>query len=175
MKKIPLFLLFAGLAAVLSGCSLFSGLGPNCDSGKEIRPGNLATGAPQADATMATLCTDKAQYEQGDTVHITFTVKNLLDEQIVLDGGQQLVMDICIWQDQCVASSQPAEAQLTRLVLEPGQSHTLSWNWPTPESDLQKALGQTNVVLVSATWVGIRGGVREVSIQLNYGPRKALP
>ncbi len=95
MKTIPLFLLFAGLAAILSGCSLFSDLGPNCTSDIDRRPGNVQTGEMGKDAAQATLCTDKAQYDQGDIVHITFTVKNLLEEQIVLDGGQRPVMDVC--------------------------------------------------------------------------------
>ena len=170
-KILAFFILSISLGFSLSACSIFSG--PNCDSGIEIRPGNLATSTPQANATEATLCTDKAQYDKGDIVHITLTVKNLLDEQIVLDGGQQPVMDICA--GGCFSSSQSAEAKLTRLVLEPGQSRTIQWDWPTSDVDLQSALGQTNMVVVNATWVGVTGGGGGIFVRFNYGPRKGMP
>jgi len=165
-KMITGLLLLASLALLLSGCSVFSFLsGPNCSSGTYRQPGNLVTGQKGRDAVTGTLCTDKSEYNTGDTVHITLTVKNLLDEQIVLDGGQQPVMDMCA--GGCFSSSQSAEANLTRLVLEPGQSHTIQWDWPTPDVDLQSALGQTNMVVVNATWVSVTGGgdIRPVQLR----------
>src|SRR3989304_2548044 len=110
-KMITLLLLLVSLTLLLNGCSLFSG--PNCDSGTERRPGDLVTGQKPADATIATLCTDRTDYNKGDTVHMTFTVKNALDEQIVLDGGQPPVLNICVGAAPCLSQCQPEIGQLT--------------------------------------------------------------
>ena len=175
-KMITVLLLLASLMLLLSGCSVLSFLsGPNCKSGKEVRPGNYITGQKQADATIATLCTDRTDYNQGDTVHITFTVKNALDEQIVLGDGQRPVMDMCVEQNQCLSHSQSEVAQLTRLVLEPGQSHTIQWDWPTPDVNLPEALGQINVVTLDAYRIRLDKGTGSVFVQFNYGPRKGMP
>lgn len=171
MKKTFLFLALMGITLLLGACS-----SQVCDTDKEIRGGNFITGQKQADATIATLCVDKAEYNTGDTVHMTFTVKNALDEQIVLDGGQRPVMDICPAQHQCLSQYQPDVAQLTRLVLEPGQSHVIQWDWPTsPQADPQDALLPTNDVRVRAYWIGLDTVVGEVSVLFLYGPRKGLP
>jgi hypothetical protein len=145
-KTIASMLMFLALIVMLSACS-----GPVCDSGTERKSGNLVTGEKGRDATIGTLCVDKAKYKTGDTVHMTFTVKNALDEQIVLDGGQRPVMDICPAQHQCLSQYQPEVAQLTHLVLEPGQSHTIQWDWPTTSQvNPQEAQGQTNDVMAQA-------------------------
>jgi len=172
-KMITLLLLLVSLTLLLNGCSLFSG--PNCDSGTERRPGDLVTGQKPADATIATLCTDRTDYNKGDTVHMTFTVKNALDEQIVLGDGQRPVMDMCVEQNQCLSHSQSEVAQLTRLVLEPGQSHTIQWDWPTPDVNLPEALGQINVVTLDAYRIRLDKGTGSVFVQFNYGPRKGMP
>lgn len=172
MKNIFLFLALLGVALLLGACSS----GPVCDSGTERKSGNLVTGEKGKDATIGTLCVDKAEYKTGDTVHMTFAVKNALDEQIVLDGGQRPVMDICPEHNQCLSQYQPDVAQLTRLVLEPGQSQTIEWNWPTtPQVNPQDALGQTNEVRVQAHWVGRDGGLRDIDVLFLYGPRKGMP
>lgn len=168
MKKTFLILALLGVALLLGACS-----SSNCKSGTERQPGNIDTGTMGRDAVTATLCTDKTDYNQGDTVHITFTVKNLLDEQIVLDGSQQPVMDICA--GGCFSQNQSAETRLTRLVLEPGESYTTKWDWPTSEVDLPTAVDPTNGVTVRASWIGMRSGTRELLVQFNYGPRKGLP
>jgi hypothetical protein len=167
-KTIASLLMFLALAVVLSACSA-----SNCKSGTERQPGNMDAGTMGRDADTATLCTDKTDYNTGDTVHVTFTVKNALDEQIVLDGGQQPVMDICA--GGCFSQGQTIGTKLTHLVLEPGESHILRWDWPAPEVDLSTAVDPTNGVTVRATWIGVRGGTRELLVQFNYGPRKGLP
>jgi len=173
-KMITGLLLLASLTLLLSACSLFSG--PNCDSGIEDRSGNLATGRKQAHAIIATLCTDRTDYNKGDTVHITFTVKNLLDEQIVLDGGQRPVMDICISAAPCLSHYQPEIAQLTRLALEPGQSHTIQWDWPTPGVDMDKSVDPSiNAAAVYGNHIRLDGGLGSVSVAFSYGPRRVVP
>ncbi len=174
MKKITLFLLFAGAAAVLNACSLFSG--PNCGSGITRQRGNIDTGTMGRDATIATLCVDRTEYNKGDTVYITFTVKNTLDEPIVLDNSQQPVMDICVPSMSCLSQYQPDVAQLTHLVLEPGQSHTLRWDWPPPGVDLSKSIiGQTNAGSVDGKWISLYGTVVTVNVHFFYGPRRVVP
>ena len=175
-KMITGLFLLGSLTLLLNGCSAFSFLsGPNCKSGTEIRSGNLATGRKQADAIIATLCTDRTDYNKGDIVHMTFTVKNALDEQIVLGDGQRVVMDMCVEKNQCLSQSQPAVAQLTRLILEPGQSYTIQWDWPTPNVNLQEALGQINLVTLNAYSVRLDKGPGYIFVQFNYGPRKGMP
>ncbi len=172
MKKVTLLLLFAGVAAVLNACSLFSS--PNCASGTERRPGNLATGEKGRDATTATLCTDKDQYSEGDTVHITFSVKNLLDEPIVMDGGQQPVMDICRWleEDHCLSQTQAADQRLVHLVLEPGQIHTLEWAWlPSAAEMAQIRSSRSHTVRVSATRLRTDGLFNTVDVWFVYGTK----
>lgn len=170
-KTIASMLLLLALIVVLSACS-----GPVCASDKEVRPGNFLTGQKQADATIATLCVDKAEYSTGDTVHMTFTVKNALDEQITLGDGQQPVMDICPAQHQCLSQYQPDVAQMTQLVLEPSQSKTIQWDWPTTQQiNPQEAQGQTNDVMAQAYWTRLDGGRGNVFVFFLYGPRKGPP
>jgi hypothetical protein len=170
-KTIASRLMFLALIVALSACST-----SNCKSGTEIRSGNLATGRKQADAITATICTDKTDYNQGDTVHITFTVKNLLDEQIVLDGGQQPVMDICVGAAPCLSHYQPAIAQFTRLVLEAGQSHTIQWDWPPPDVDMDKSiLPPINAGTVYGNNIGLDGNLGTVNVEFFYGPRRVWP
>jgi hypothetical protein len=170
-KTIASLLMLLALAVVLSACST-----SNCNSGKEGRPGNFITGRKPADVTLATLCTDKTGYNKGDIAHITFTVKNLLDEQIVLDGGQQPVMDICVSYAPCLSHYQPDIAQLTRLELGPGQSHIIQWDWPTSEVDMSKSVeSQTNGVAVYGKWIGLDKASGSVRVQFFYGPRRDWP
>ena len=170
-KTIASMLMFLALAAVLSACST-----SNCKSGTEIRSGNLATGRKQADAITTTLCTDKTDYNKGDIVHITLTVKNLLDEQIVLDGGQQPVMDICVGAAPCLSHYQPDIAQLTRLVLEAGQSHTIQWDWPPPGVDMDRSMPPpASAGTVYGNNFGLDGNLGTVSVSFFYGPRRDVP
>jgi hypothetical protein len=169
-KSIASLLMFLALTVMLSACS-----GPVCDSGHEEIPDNAITGRQGGVGTEATLCVDKAEYKTGDTVHMTFTVKNAYHEPLVLDGGQQPVMDICPAQHQCLSQYQPDVAQLTHLVLEPGQSHTIQWDWPTSDVDLQQAVHSTCDVTVNAYWVGARPPTGIVFVQFCYGPRRGLP
>jgi hypothetical protein len=170
-KTIAALLMLLALAVVLSACS-----GPNCDSQTERRPGDLVTGQKPADATIATLCTDGTDYNKGDIVHITFTVKNALDEPIVLDGGQQPVMDLCVFSAPCLSHYQSDIAQLTRLELTPGQSRTIQWDWPTSEVDMSKSVeASTSSSVVYGKSIGLDGGLGTVNVHFFYGPRQVMP
>ena len=169
MKKITLFVLLGCLTLLLSACS-------KCVSGQEIKSDNFITGEKGGVATIATFCTDKEQYNKGDTAHITLTVKNALNKQIILDGGQQPVMEICTWRTkQCLSQGQPPEAKLTRLILEPSQSYTLKWDWPTPEIDVKEAVDEVNEVSIDAYWLGTDGGTGELHLFFTYGEKRWRP
>ncbi len=175
MKTITRSLLLISLLAVLlNACSLLSS--PNCASGREQIPDNVITGRQGGVGTEATLCTDKEQYNEGDTVHITLTVKNAYHEPIVLDGGQQPVMDICrslSLEDYCLSQTQAADQRLVHLVLEPRQTQTLEWEWLPSKAEIgQIGLGaRTNVVRIFATWQGTDGTFGTVNVWFGYGEK----
>lgn len=171
MKKTVVFLLLIYLAISLSACASK----PQCATEYEVRPGNRITGELQTTPTIATLCTDKADYGESDMVHITFTVENGLDEQIVLSGGDRPVMDICIATDRCLSQTQAVEARLTRLEIAPGQSHTIYWDLPMSDVDLREVRSSTNVVAVVAKWLDSDGVISDIDISFSYGPRILLP
>jgi hypothetical protein len=103
-------------------------------------------------------------------------VKNLLDEQIMLDGSQQPIMDICVGAAPCLSHYQPEIAQLTRLVLEAGQSHSIQWDWPPPGVDMDKSMPPpTSAGTVYGNNIGLEGNLGTVSVSFFYGPRKGLP
>jgi len=170
-KTIASMLMFLALIVVLSACSA-----SNCTSVTVRRSGNLATGRKPADATTTTLCTDKTDYNKGDLVHITFTVKNLLDEQMVLDGGQQPVMDLCVSYAPCLSHYQAGIAQLTHLELAPGQSYTIQWDWPPPNVDMNKSVeSSTNAADVRGQWISFDKQLGTISVGFAYGPRRDVP
>jgi len=171
MKTPFLFLALLSLVFLLGACSA-----SNCTSVTVRRSGNLATGRKPADATTTTLCTDKTDYNKGDLVHITFTVKNLLDEQMVLDGGQQPVMDLCVSYAPCLSHYQAGIAQLTHLELAPGQSYTIQWDWPPPNVDMNKSVeSSTNAADVRGQWISFDKQLGTISVGFAYGPRRDVP
>lgn len=102
--------------------------------------------------------------------------ENWLDEQLMLDNGQQPVMDICVPSSACLSKYQPDVAQLTRLVLEPGRSHTIQWDWPTPDMDMSNSIiAQTGVGSVNGNHKRLDGGLGAVNVQFFYGPRAMVP
>lgn len=67
-------------------------------------------------------------------------------------------------------------SQLTRLVLEPGQSHTIQWNWPTPDVDMSNSIiAQTSAGSVDGNNKRLDGGLGTVNVQFFYGPRREGP
>lgn len=83
------------------------------------------------------ICTDKRKYDFGEPIHITFTVTNISDETLEWNGGDEPAMDIRItpehWSDE-----QELVPELTRMTLEPDESRTIKWVWPTPGTDLSE-------------------------------------
>jgi hypothetical protein len=142
---------------------------PNCTSGQEIRPGNLYTGRKEALATVGTLCSDKDRYQLGETAHFTMTVKNALDESIILGNGQSPVLDIETERDHNYRSNYPPLVP-TRIKLQPGQVYAVNWDWPPPDVDVNKAKDHLGWVYVYGDWVGLDGMKGSLRLRIGYGP-----
>ncbi len=82
------------------------------------------------------ICTDKSEYDFGEPIYITFTVTNISDEPLVWNGGDEPAVDIHVegeyWSDE-----QELIIELTQVTLQPGESHTIEWTWPTSQTDLE--------------------------------------
>ncbi len=121
------WLLVVTLAPVfLTACLLASEPRENCAESHD--PRNTRT---------LRICTDndfRDMYEFGESVYITFTVTNISDERLVLDGGDKPALDICILRE-CWSDRQELTPKLTRVTLEPGESRILTWTWPTTDID----------------------------------------
>jgi len=102
--------------------------------------GKCAGGLRSAGDLAMQICTDKTgDYQYGETIHVRWMITNVSEERVVFDGGDEAAMDIRIagerWSD-----GQELTPELTRLVLEPGESHMIEWDWPTPQTDLDALL-----------------------------------
>jgi hypothetical protein len=82
------------------------------------------------------MCTDKEKYDFGEPVSIIFTVTNVSDESLTLDGGDEPALDICI-RSECWSEGQEMTPELTRVTLESGGSRAITWVWPTADTDLE--------------------------------------
>jgi hypothetical protein len=111
---------------LLAGCNLRR----NCKSSGESRPDNSITGQKGGTVTIVTLCSDKGSYKSGERVHLTMSVKNALNESIVLGNGQSSVLDIEVGKDR-KHRSEYTPPVLTRLELKPGQIYVLTWDAPS--------------------------------------------
>jgi len=175
MRKTSLWLLLACLGLVLllaAGCipqPPSSNQSPNCNSGQEDRPDNSITGQKGGTATIGTICSDKERYQSGETVHFTMTVKNALDEPIVLDGGLSPVMDIETERDHNYRSNYPPPVP-TRIELQPGQIYTITWDWPLPDVDVDKAKDYQGWVYVYGSWIGLDRMKGSLQLRVGYGP-----
>jgi hypothetical protein len=170
-------LILATVPALISvGISIW---GPKCTSDREVLPGNFITGKQQSVGTEATLCIDRAGYSKGDVVRLTFTVVNKYYEPVELGGGQQPVMDLCahtFLKPYCLSQVQPEKAGPTHLVLQPGQSHTIAWEWkPSNKEEDEQIIRMMNNVTIVANWIGADGGPGTVFAQFNYGPQMMGP
>ena len=82
------------------------------------------------------ICTNKKKYDFGEPIYITFTVTNVSDEPLVLNGGEKAAIDIRV-QGEHWSDKQELTPETTRVTLEPGESRTIQWVWPTHDTDLE--------------------------------------
>ena len=76
------------------------------------------------------ICTDKAEYHYNETVYVRWTITNVSEEVLEFDGGSRPAMDICDSWGTCWSDSQRLTPEQMRIVLEPGEAHTIEWTWP---------------------------------------------
>ena len=75
------------------------------------------------------MCTDKKRYRFGETVHVSFTITNISDHPLEFGDGSGPAMDICDLWKMCWSSGRELTDEQKHFVLQPGESHTLGWNW----------------------------------------------
>ena len=97
------------------------------------------------------ICTDKRDYQFGETVQIQWQIRNISDTPIVLDGGDAAAMDIHIveWEhlpeekfptpagEERRSDTYPFE---TRIELAPGEVYLIEWQWPMEQTNFDAVL-----------------------------------
>ncbi len=76
------------------------------------------------------ICTDKVKYYYDETVYVHWTITNVSEEVLEFNGGSRPAMDICDSWGACWSDSQKLTPEQMRIVLEPGEAHTIEWTWP---------------------------------------------
>ena len=97
------------------------------------------------------LCTDKRKYQFGETVQIQWQIRNISNEVLTLDGGEDPAMDIYAANWLPVSEEGGADhyaeehwsdthAYETQIQLEPGETYLIEWQWPTAHTNLATVL-----------------------------------
>jgi len=97
------------------------------------------------------LCTDKREYQFGETVQVRWQIRNISDTPIVLDGRDAAAMDIYIveWdlpagEKYPIAAGEERRSDTndyeTRIELAPGEVHLVEWQWPTEQTNFDAVL-----------------------------------
>jgi len=97
------------------------------------------------------LCTDKRKYQFGETVQIQWQIRNISNKVLTLDGGEDSAMDI--YAANWLPASEEGEADRyveehwsdthayeTQIQLEPGETYSIEWQWPTAHTNLAAVL-----------------------------------
>lgn len=90
------------------------------------------------------MCIDKNEYQFGESIHVTFTIKNINDDvdqpdfgPLEFGNGTGPAMDICDpWQHACWSDERTLTEDDKHFVLELWESRTLTWTWPTTTAHL---------------------------------------
>ena len=154
---------------------LMLGTAAGCKPAEPEKPEEHCAGGVDASGEEeAVICTDKAEYQYGEIVHVRFTYTNLRDRPEELNGGSEAAMDICE-RDVCWSDGQELTPELTRLVLAPGESRTIEWTWPPSQAHLDEWLGKSWLRWLNVSLNGIlryAPGYRPsaVEIEVKYYP-----
>jgi hypothetical protein len=102
------------------------------------------------------ICTDKREYQFGETVQVRWQIRNISNEVLTLDGGEKPAMDIYI--TEWIPASAEGEAEHyaeehwsdthpyeTQIQLEPGGTYLIEWQWPTTHTNLAAVLTHRQV------------------------------
>ncbi|HQE93797.1 MAG TPA: hypothetical protein PLH19_13595 [Anaerolineae bacterium] len=113
--------------------------------------GNCAGEQRSAGDLELQICTDKLEYQFGETVQVRWQIRNISDSPIVLDGGDAAAMDIHIveWdlpagEKYPIASGEERQSDTndyeTRIELAPGAVYLIEWQWPTEQTNFDAVL-----------------------------------
>lgn len=106
---------------------------------------------------------NKKEYEKGDTVEVTFTIKNTSNETVILERDDKPVQDILLISspDIKLRWSEETDNKLLKLKLEPGGTSIIKWTL--------KDLDTNSYGLVGKWW---SANTREdkVIVNIEYGP-----
>ncbi len=83
------------------------------------------------------LCTDKATYQYGEPVQISFTLTNMANKAETLDGGDKPAIDIR-HQGYRYWSEENQSTAATKITLEAGSVYTIEWRWIPEQAFLTK-------------------------------------
>ncbi|MBA3532805.1 MAG: hypothetical protein H0T73_12845 [Ardenticatenales bacterium] len=132
MKHLPLPLLCLLLCVLLSAC----------DTGRGAVSDTYTDGLVEG-----TIWSEHRIYRQEELLHARFTLKNITEKEVVLERADGPVVDIFLsggaeggrWSEGAGASQ-----DLSRLVLQPGESYLIEWTAPP--------LQQGNNVIAGEWW-----------------------
>ncbi len=114
------------------------------------------------------ICTDKLEYQFGETVQVRWQIRNISDSPIVLDGGDAAAMDVHIVElallpgaespsisgEERWSDTHPYE---TRIELAPGEVRLIEWQWPTEQTNFDAVLKHLSVYDGNSTRIYIHG------------------
>ncbi len=114
------------------------------------------------------ICTDKRDYQYGEPVQVRWQIRNISDSSITLDGGDAAAMDVHIveWDlppgaEYPVASGEERwsdeHTYETQIILAPGETHLVEWQWPTEHTDFDAVLEPMRVSGEDVAFVYIHG------------------
>ncbi|MEJ5312455.1 MAG: hypothetical protein WHX52_22040 [Anaerolineae bacterium] len=119
------------------------------------------------------ICSDKKEYEYGETVRVRFTVTNLSAQPLHLSGGSSPVMEIL---DISELSWSATQSQMdTQLTLAPESSHTIEWLWIPTQAHLEDLFSKSQSRPFMTPFTGQVAGESVVSVDvviksLTYDP-----
>lgn len=114
---------------------------------------------------LGTIIANKKEYEKGETIEVTFTIKNTSDETIILERDDEPVQDILLISspDVKVRWSEETGHGLFKLKLEPGETSTVEWKLKDLDTNLYSLVGM---------WWSSNAREVEVVVRIEYGPAR---
>ncbi len=119
------------------------------------------------------MCSDKREYEYGETVRVRFTVTNLSAQPLHLSGGSSPVMEILDISDLSWSATQSQTE--TQLTLAPESSHTIEWLWIPTQAHLEDLFAKSQSRPFMTPFTGQVAGESVVGVEvviksLTYDP-----
>ncbi len=100
-----------------------------------------------------TLCTDKATYQYGETIQVSFALTNTADKAVRIDGGDKPAVDIL--QEGSYWSGEHKLEATTQITLEAGAVYTIEWRWIPEQAYLTELFQQERAFPMSVGFYSI--------------------